>query len=56
MTFSKLKSVGHEVAEFVKEHLIAELKNLKSFQAKNYEQALIDIYDKMDELLRTPYA
>ncbi len=48
-------TLGHEVAEFVKEHLIMELKNLQSFQAKDYAQALIDVYDKMDELLRTPY-
>lgn len=47
--------IGFEVADFVKEHLVQELKNLASFKAKNYEQALKDIYDKMDELLRTPY-
>lgn len=47
--------IGHEVAEFVKEHLIPEIKKLASYKAKNYETALIDIYDKMDELLRTPY-
>ena len=28
---------GHEVAEFVKEHLIPELKNLSSFKEKKYD-------------------
>jgi len=39
----------------VKEHLIDELKKLASFKSKDYEQALKDIYIKMDEMLRTAY-
>lgn len=39
----------------MKEHLIDELKKLASFKSKDYEQALKDIYIKMDEMLRTAY-
>jgi serine/threonine protein phosphatase PrpC len=37
------------VADYVKEHLIKELKEMASFKSGNYEQALADIYLKMDE-------
>ena len=45
------QSLGHEVADFVKEHLITELIKLKSWQEKDYEKALVDIYLKMDEMI-----
>lgn len=43
------------MADFVKEHLVSELKNLQSFKQGDYEQALKDIYLKIDEMLRTTY-
>jgi serine/threonine protein phosphatase PrpC len=39
----------------VKEHLIDELKKLPSFKSGNYEQALKDIYLRIDEMLKTAY-
>ena len=48
-------STGNEVADFVKEHLVQELKNLQSFKAGDYEQALKDIYLRMDEMVKTNY-
>jgi hypothetical protein len=39
----------------VRDHLITELKKLDSFQRKDYDQALKDIYLKMDEMLLTAY-
>lgn len=39
----------------MKEHLVQELKNLQSFKAGDYEQALKDIYLRMDEMLKTSY-
>ena len=47
--------IGNEVADFVRDHLINELKSLASFKAGNYEQALKDIYLRMDEMLKTSY-
>lgn len=43
-----LISIGNEVADYVKEHLISELKKMDSFINKNYKKALEDIYIKMD--------
>jgi len=43
--------VGNEVADYVRDHLISELKQMESFKNGNYEQALADIYLKMDELI-----
>jgi protein phosphatase 1G len=43
------------VADFVKEHLVDELKKLQSFKNKDYDQALKDIYLKIDEMLKTSY-
>lgn len=43
------------MADFVKDHLIGELKNLPSFKAKDYEAAMKDIYLKIDEILRSPF-
>lgn len=42
------------MAEFVRDHLIDELKKLQSYKSKNYEEALKDIYLKIDEMLRSP--
>lgn len=42
------------MAEFVRDHLAGELKNLPSFKAGDYEQALRDIYLRIDEMLKTP--
>lgn len=46
---------GNEVADFVKEHLVEELKKLPSFKAGDYETCLKDIYLKIDEMLKTQY-
>jgi hypothetical protein len=43
------------VAEFVRDHLVDELKKLQSFKSGNYEEALKDIYVHIDEMLQTPY-
>jgi hypothetical protein len=48
-------TVGNEVAEFVRDHLIDELKALNTFKSGDYEQALKDIYLRMDEMLKTTY-
>ena len=47
--------IGNEVADFVKEHLVQELKNLQSFKNGDYDQALKDIYLRMDDMLKTSY-
>jgi hypothetical protein len=36
------------VADYVREHLVSELKKMDSFISKNYRKALEDIYIKMD--------
>jgi len=41
------------VADYVRDHLISELKQLQSFKDANYEQALAEIYLKMDQLIQT---
>ncbi len=57
MTLSKpaFSVLGNEVADFVKEHLVDELKSLTSFKNGDYEQALKDIYLRIDEMLKTSY-
>ena len=45
---------GNQVADFVKENLIRELKELDSFKQKKYEQAFKDIYMKIDQMIVTP--
>jgi hypothetical protein len=47
--------IGNEVADFVKEHLVDELKKLPSFKSGDYEQSLKDIYLRIDEMLKTEY-
>ena len=46
---------GHEVAHFVKENLVRELKTLPSYKSGNFEQSLKDIYIKMDQMLQTDF-
>lgn len=46
---------GHEVAYFVRDHLVNELKFLESYRNCDYEQCLKDIYHKMDQMLLTDY-
>ena len=36
-TWSLIYFTGHEVADFVKEHLINEFKNLESFKKGDYK-------------------
>lgn len=55
ITHHSLINTGNEVADFVKEHLAAELKNLASFKQGDYDQALKDIYLRIDEMLKTSY-
>ena len=45
---------GNEVAEYVRDNLITELKKLDSFRNGDYAQSLTDIYYKIDELIVTP--
>lgn len=45
---------GKEVSAFVEKHFVAELQKNANFQALKFEQALIDVFLKMDELMRTP--
>lgn len=48
--------IGNEVADYVNDYFIIELKQLASFKNMKLDQAGIDIYMKIDELLRTPAA
>lgn len=45
---------GNEVAEYVRDNLINELKKLDSFRNGDYAQCLTDIYYKIDDLIVTP--
>lgn len=47
--------IGNEVADFVREHLADELKKLTSFKQGDYEQALKDIYLRIDDMIKTDY-
>lgn len=44
---------GKEVAVFCSRHFGEELKKCPSYKMKNYEQALIDTFLKMDEMVDT---
>jgi len=50
-----LSIIGSEMAWFVREHLVDELKKLESFRQREYEQCLKDIYLKMDDMIKTQY-
>lgn len=47
-------NIGREVALYVQEIFIAELKKLHSFQNRDYTTALKEVFIKMDEILKTP--
>mmetsp|Transcript_20267 Transcript_20267/g.37849 ORF Transcript_20267/g.37849 Transcript_20267/m.37849 type:complete len:305 (+) Transcript_20267:3640-4554(+) len=47
---------GKEVSTFTERHFCEELKKNSNFRTGKYEQALIDTFLRMDELLRTPEA
>ena len=46
--------IGREVALYVKDRFIDELKKLDSFKNKDYPRALREVFIKMDEMLLTP--
>eukprot|EP00349_Pseudokeronopsis_sp_Brazil_P001236 CAMPEP_0202956384 /NCGR_PEP_ID=MMETSP1396-20130829/887_1 /ASSEMBLY_ACC=CAM_ASM_000872 /TAXON_ID= /ORGANISM="Pseudokeronopsis sp., Strain Brazil" /LENGTH=214 /DNA_ID=CAMNT_0049673365 /DNA_START=18 /DNA_END=662 /DNA_ORIENTATION=+ len=45
---------GKEVALYVKDRFVNELKSLNSYKNKDYSAALKETFIRMDELLRTP--
>ena len=47
-------NVGNEVADYVKEYLVTELKEMQSFKEGKIEQTAEEIYMRIDDLLRTP--
>ena len=53
-TCSYPHSIGREVALYVKDHFIDELKKLDSFKRRDFGAALRETFIKMDEMLRTP--
>jgi len=44
---------GCEVARFVENHLVDELKKNENFKKGNYRQALIDVFLVLDRMLLT---
>lgn len=44
---------GCEVARFVENHLVEELKKNENFKKGNYRQALIDVFIALDKMLLT---
>ena len=44
---------GAEVAKFCEKHMIHELKADNEFRQKNYEQALRNVFLKIDKMLLT---
>jgi serine/threonine protein phosphatase PrpC len=44
---------GCEVARFVENHLVDELKKNENFRKGNYRQALIDVFLQLDRMLLT---
>lgn len=45
---------GREVSAYVEKHFLAELQKNQCFQQQKFEEALIQTFLKMDELMRTP--
>jgi len=45
---------GKEVSIYVKKHFIEELKRLENYKNGNYDNALREIFKKMDDMLLTP--
>lgn len=46
--------LGKEVALYVKDRYVEELKKLQSFKNKDYYNALKESFIKIDELLKSP--
>lgn len=46
---------GPEVSLFVRSEFVKAFKSLASFQARNYELALSEVFLKMDDMLLSPY-
>lgn len=46
--------VGREVAYYVRDRFLDELKKLQSFIDKDYPKALREAFIKIDDLLKTP--
>ena len=44
---------GKEVALFVEKHFVEELKKNTKFQSKNFKDALIETFLKMDQMIMT---
>jgi serine/threonine protein phosphatase PrpC len=49
-----ITTIGKEVALYVKDKYVAELKKLTSFKNKDYATALKESFIKIDELLKSP--
>ena len=47
-------SLGREVAYYVRDRYIEEIKKLPAFKNRQYSQALKESFIKMDEMLKTP--
>lgn len=52
--FLNINVIGREVALYVKDKYIEELKKLQTFKNKDYFTALRESFIKIDELLKTP--
>ena len=46
--------VGREVAYYVRDRFVEEIKKLQSFKNRDYANALKEAFIKMDDLLKTP--
>ena len=53
-TFFHLFPLGREVAYYVRDRFVEEIKKLPSFKSKDYSNALKEAFIKMDDLLKTP--
>lgn len=51
---NKVWCIGNEVADYVWDHLISELKKNVAFKSGDYEKCLVEIYLLIDELIKTP--
>ena len=46
--------IGREVAYYVRDRYVDELKKLQSFKNKDYNNALKESFIKIDDLLKSP--
>ena len=53
-TSTSFISIGREVAYYVRDRFIDEIKKLPAFKNRQYSQALKESFIKMDEMLKTP--